>query len=127
MPTPTGDGPAHELPDDLARELYWAGEGSSRAGMSTPDVRDALHDLAMRLRGDERAPIPRAEPYLASPSRWRRRLKQLLFRGLRPLSRRYDRLLADVTELAASLADRLVQAEAEIESLREGRTPDDGR
>lgn len=127
MPTPTGDGPARDLPADLARELYWAGEETARSAMSSPDVRDALHDLAMRLRGDERSSIPRAEPYLASPSRWRRRLKQLLFRGLRPMSRRYDRLLADVTELAAALADRLVQAEAEIDALRGASRADDER
>lgn len=119
MATPSASpDPARGPSDALARELYWAAEEAARSGMPTPEVRDALHDLAARLRGDERAPIPRAEPYLASPSRWRRRLKALMFRGLRPLSRRYDRLLADLAELSAALADRLVRAEAEIEELR---------
>ena len=49
---------------------------------------------------------------------WRRRLKKLQFRALRPVSRRYDRLLADLGELAAGLADRLARVESELEHLR---------
>ena len=103
---------------DLARELYWAEERASRARMDTPEVRDRLHDLAVQLRADEKVLIPHGEGNLASPTRWRRRLKFVLFRVMRPISWRYDRLLADQAELATSLAERLMAAEAEIARLR---------
>jgi hypothetical protein len=41
-----------------------------------------------------------------------------MYRGTRPISRRYDRLLADLATLTRMLADRLDAAEAEIERLR---------
>jgi hypothetical protein len=103
---------------DLARELYWAEERASRARMETPEIRDRLHDLAMQLRADEKVIIPHGEGNLASPSRWRRQLKFRLFRLMRPISWRYDRLIADDAELTTSLAERLMAAEAEIARLR---------
>ena len=104
--------------DDLSRELYWAQERASRARMSTPEVRDRLHDLSMQLRADEKVIIPQGEGNLASTSRWRRQLKYRLFRVARPISWRYDRLLADHAELTTTLAERLMAAEAEIARLR---------
>ncbi len=41
-----------------------------------------------------------------------------LFRVMRPISWRYDRLIADHAELSTSLAERLMAAEAEIARLR---------
>ncbi len=102
----------------LERELYWAEEATPRARMSTSEVRDAIHDLAMSMRDDEKQVVPRGEPNLASTSRWRRQVKFRLFRLFRPISWRYDRLLGDLAELTASLADRLAQAEAEVARLR---------
>jgi hypothetical protein len=104
--------------NDLARELYWAQERASRARMDTAEVRDRLHDLGVQLRADEKVLIPHGEGNLASPTRWRRRLKFTLFRVMRPISWRYDRLLADHAELTTSLAERLMAAEAEIARLR---------
>jgi hypothetical protein len=102
---------------DLARELYWAQERASRARMDTPEIRDRLHDLATQLRADEKVVIPYGEGNLASPSRWRRQMKFRLFRVMRPISWRYDRLIADHAELTTSLAERLMAAEAEIARL----------
>ena len=102
----------------LERELYWAEEATPRSRMDTGEVRDALHDFAMLMRADEKQVIPRGEPNLASTSRWRRRLKFRLFRLFRPISWRYDRLLADLGELNAALADRVAVLEAEIARLR---------
>ena len=85
--------------DDLSRELYWAQERASRARMDTAEVRDRLHDLSMQLRADEKVIIPQGEGNLASTSRWRRQLKYRMFRVARPISWRYDRLLADHAEL----------------------------
>jgi hypothetical protein len=103
---------------DLARELYWAQERAPRARMDTQEIRDHLHDLAAQLRADERVIIPHGEGNLASPSRWRRQLKFGLFRLMRPISWRYDRLIADHAELTSRLAERVIEAEAEIERLR---------
>jgi hypothetical protein len=109
------DSAAHR---NLARELYWAQERASRARMDTPEIRDRLHDLAAQLRADEKVVIPYGEGNLASPSRWRRQMKFRLFRVMRPISWRYDRLIADHAELSTSLAERLMAAEAEIARLQ---------
>ncbi len=114
----------NEMREDLARELYWAEEATPRARMDTTGVRDALHDFALLMRQDEKQVIPRGEPNLASRRRWRRRLKVRLFRLFRPISWRYDRLLADLGELTAALADRVAVLEAEVERLRGERGED---
>ncbi|MDP9328361.1 MAG: hypothetical protein M3P10_09150 [Actinomycetota bacterium] len=101
----------------LARELYWAEEGTPRGNMSTAEVRNELHDFAALMRADERVAIPRGEATLSSTSRWRRRLKLGLFRLMRPISWRYDRLLADEAELTTALAERVQQLEAEVAEL----------
>jgi hypothetical protein len=111
----------NDLRDALAREMYWAEEATPRSRMDIGDVRDALHDFATLMRDDEKQTIPRGEPNLASTSRWRRQLKFRLFRLFRPISWRYDRLLADLGELNAALADRVAVLEAEVERLRRER------
>jgi hypothetical protein len=105
--------------EHLARELYWSESGASRALMSTDDVRNGLHDFTALMRADEKVAIPRGEVNLASPVRWRRQLKLRLFRVMRPISWRYDRLLADHAELTTALAERVQQLEAEVSRLRE--------
>lgn len=110
--------PLPGVSEALARELFWAQEAASVSSMDMAELRDALHDFTARMRGDERQNVPRSEPNLASPSTWRRRLKVLQFRAFRPMSRRYDRLVGDLGELAAGLADRLARLEAEVEHLR---------
>ncbi len=72
----------------------------------------------MQLRADEKVIIPQGEGNLASTSRWRRQLKYGMFRVARPISWRYDRLLADHAELTTSLAERLMALEAEVARLR---------
>ena len=105
--------------DALARELYWAEEATPRGRMSTPDVRNELHDFAALMRADERSVIPRGEINLAASSRVRRGVKLKVFHFMRPISRRYDRLLADHAELTTALAERVQQLEAEVGRLRE--------
>jgi hypothetical protein len=131
-PSALGTSPA----DALLREMYWAEEATPRGRMSTPDVRDELHDFAALMRADEKLVIPRGEPNLAAVSRWRRQIKLRLFRLMRPISWRYDRLLGDHAELTTTLAERLAAAEAEIGRLRAelvgredagGRRSDPGR
>jgi hypothetical protein len=111
----------NDLRDALAREMYWAEEATPRSRMDTGEVRDALHDFAVLMRDDERQIVPRGEPNLASRTRWRRRVKLRLFRLFRPISWRYDRLLGDLGELNAALADRVAVLEAEVARLKRER------
>jgi hypothetical protein len=103
---------------DLARELYWAQDAAARARLGTGELRDRLHEMALRLRSDETLIIPHGEPNLASTSKLRRRVKYAMWRFVRPVSWRYDRLLADQAELTIGLAEQLMAAEAEIARLR---------
>jgi uncharacterized small protein (DUF1192 family) len=48
-------------------------------------------------------------------------LKLRLFRLFRPISWRYDRLLGDLGELSAALADRVAVLEAEVRRLKQER------
>jgi len=105
----------------LERELYWAEESTSRATMDAQELRVVLQDLVAEMRADERSAIPRNEPQIGSPYRWRRRLKAGIFYFLRPMRRRYDRLLGDLGELVAILAGRVAALETEVERLRAER------
>lgn len=104
--------------DALEREIYWAEEATPRSRMDTGEIRDLLHDFATLVRADEKQAIPRGEPSIGSRSRWRRKTKALIFRALVPVRRRNDRLVADLGELTAALAGRVVALEAEVERLR---------
>jgi SAM-dependent methyltransferase len=85
-------------------------------GGSTEALRSALSDLEERLRLAVTQPIPEGE--LASPSRLRRTVKGSQVRIMRPVSRRYDRLAADLAGLASGLAEQLAAAEADVIRLQ---------
>jgi hypothetical protein len=103
----------------LERELYWAGDPTTAESGSTRQLRIALHDFAAALRADSRSRVPRQELLLGSASRWKRNVKVSFYLALRPVTHRYDRLLADLATLTRMLAERLADAEAEIAQLRE--------
>jgi hypothetical protein len=103
---------------EMSRSLWWAGDGGAHAH-GTEGVRDALHEFAAQMRIDSKVIYPLGEKTLQSPSAWRTRLKHRIFRVTRPVSWRYDRLLAEQAELNAAIADQLMAAEAEIARLRE--------
>jgi hypothetical protein len=124
MPDEASD-PNDDARSVLRRELYWAGDPTSAESGSTSELRVALQDFVAVMRADERSPFPRQEPLLGSQAPWKRRTKLLMYRGSRPVSRRYDRLLGDLASLTRMLADRLAAAEAEIERLR-GQLDRDG-
>ena len=115
-PGPPNDDDARRI---LERELYWAGDPTTAESGSTRQLRIALHDFAAALRADSRSRVPRQEPLLGSASRWKRNVKVSFYLALRPVTHRYDRLLADLATLTRMLAERLADAEAEIAQLRE--------
>jgi SAM-dependent methyltransferase len=73
---------------------------------TTSELASALRDLAKRLRDETIERVP-PEPSLASASAVRRVVKTRLFRSIRPATRRFDRLAADLATVAADLAERL--------------------
>jgi hypothetical protein len=103
----------------LSRALYWAQEVGARPEVGTRDVREHMLEFASQMRTDERLLIPLGEPNLYSPTPWKRKLKYAIFRVFRPISWRYDRLLADQTDLSIRLAERVIELESEVDQLRE--------
>jgi hypothetical protein len=102
----------------LSRALYWAEEVGQRQEIGTKDVRERMLEFTSQMRTDERLLIPLGEPNLWSPTPWKRKVKYALFRLLRPITWRYDRLLADQTELSVRLAERVIELESELDHLR---------
>ncbi len=103
----------------LERELYrLSGEGTE-PGTRAEHARTAADRLLNRLRRDAVQAAPWGDPGLASGGGVRRRLKILLHRALRPITRRYDRLAAELAAVQVALADCVLQLEAELRRLRE--------
>ena len=118
-PTSHDDATADPAVEQLAREMYWAeAETPIGARGSTDALRLALRDLEAQLRDAIPYAVPPGEPSLSAPSRYRRALKVRQFALLRPISRRYDRLAADLAGLAAALAERLSSTEADVRRLQ---------
>jgi hypothetical protein len=112
---PAGSDTALQL---LRRELYWAQAGVKRARADTVSLRDQLHGFALRRRTEEFQFRPAGERALVSSSPARRVVKSGIWRVSRFATQRYDRLLAELAELDAGLAERLIAAEDEIAHLR---------
>lgn len=103
----------------LERELYWAERaGVPEPSRTTAELRERLAVLAQTLRRDAGQAAPWGDPGIASGGRWRRRFKIVLHRLLRPVSRRYDRITAELAETGVALADALLRAEAEVDRLQ---------
>ena len=107
-----------EAAASLERHLYWADVPGARRVGGTPEVREEMIEFAARMRTDERLVVPIGEQNLASTSAAKGKVKYALFRLLRPVTWRYDRLLADQAELSIRLAERVIDLEREVEQLR---------
>jgi hypothetical protein len=101
---------------EMKRALWWAGAEPRAPGIE--GTRDALRELAAQVRVDATVVFPIGEATLQSPSKFRTWLKTRIFRLTRPVSWRYDRLIADHAELTAALADHLLNVDNELERLR---------
>ena len=117
--------------DSLARELYWAAPPVSGSASGTRSV-DGTSDLAIRwgeieatLRHDHASgPLP-DDQVLQMGRPLKRSIKRLIFRLLRPLMRRYDRIGADLALLGLETSGELEAARhdnagltAELQELR---------
>jgi hypothetical protein len=110
---------SNDLRDALERELYWLTQGEGREPPTTAqEIRVATDRLAQRLRRDAEHAAPWGDPGLARSRGFRRKVKILLHRAMRPISRRYDRIGAELAFASAQLADAVLQLEAEVRRLR---------
>jgi hypothetical protein len=103
----------------LERELYWLSGEDAEPGTRAEQARTAADRLLQRLRRDAVQAAPWGDPGLASGGGLRRRLKIVLHRLLRPVTRRYDRVAAELAAVQVALADCILQLEAELRRLRE--------
>jgi hypothetical protein len=102
----------------LAREVYWAGDARSRLPTDARSLRERLDAFTYQLRADQRQAVPVGEMFLGSTAGWKRGLKQAVWRLTRFSTMRYDRLLADLSEMNGELARRLIATEEELARLR---------
>ena len=103
----------------LERELYWAAGEDAQAGTPTAELRARLEDIAETLHRQWGQAAPWGDPLLTGGSRWKRRVKILLFRITRPVSRRYDRVTAELASIGVAMADRLARAEEDLRRQEE--------
>jgi hypothetical protein len=104
----------------LERELYWAtGEGAATPLLPSAELRARLEELAQTLHRQWGQAAPWGDPLLTTGPRWKRRFKIVMFRLLRPISRRYDRITAELASISVAMADRLARAEEDIRRQEE--------
>jgi hypothetical protein len=128
-PSASDPGPAPRPSDALtilARELYWAGDARTSRPRDTASLREQLQSFALRLRVEGREVFPSSEIGLDPDPRLRRRAKRAVWRFGRFATYRYDRLLAELAELNTQLAERLAEAERELERERAAHREPDG-
>jgi hypothetical protein len=104
----------------LEREIYWAaGDAGARSLTPTAELRQRLEDLAETLHRQWGQAAPWGDPLFTTGSRWKRRFKIIMFRMFRPISRRYDRITAELASIGVALADRLARAEDDLRRQEE--------
>ena len=103
----------------LERELYWAQGDESASLTPTSELRARLEEIAETLHRQWGQAAPWGDPLLTGGSGIKRRLKIALFRMLRPISRRYDRITAELASIGVGMADRLARAEDDLRRQEE--------
>ena len=102
----------------LRRELYWARGSVQTIRADGISNRDRLYAFAIQRRTDETQRFPVDDVTLEARWPLRRVVKIAVWRMTRFATRRYDRLLGELAELDAGVAERLLGAEDEIARLR---------
>jgi O-antigen chain-terminating methyltransferase len=127
--TAEGERAGHPAPidpaEELERELYWAAppvaSGAPGAVALVPDSELAVRwsELESTLRRDYGVIYPPGEEVLEEGHGWRRGLKRRIFRVIRPLERRYDRIGGDTARLGFETAQEVSATQRELDTLRE--------
>jgi len=107
----------------LERELYWAGDpvpdGTPAAGVTADSlISQRWYELEQTLLWEYTQRFPEGEDVLQVGSRPKRWIKRVLFRVIRPLVRRYDRVGANIAHLGFETAQRQAGDTREVEALR---------
>jgi hypothetical protein len=110
--------PMDDAAASLAREVYWAGDGVSGVPADSRSLRERLDAFAHQMRVEQGEVVPVGETFLGSAAAWKRGVKQFVWRLTRFSTMRYDRLLADLAEMNAELARRLLETDEEVARLR---------
>ncbi len=84
---------------------------------ATNALASQIREMVAALEADAFRSLPADERALASGPAVRRSIKRAEFRALRPISRRSDRMTAELASLSAALADRVVELEAHVRAL----------
>jgi hypothetical protein len=113
----TSPGGTDDVTAALAREVYWAEDGSQLPA-DARSLRERLDAFTYRMRADQKQSFPVGETFLGSTAGWKRGLKRFVWRLTRFSTMRYDRLLAELAEMNGELARRLVAMEEELDRLR---------
>lgn len=124
VPAPTAPQNEDDAVTTLAREVYWA--GASGLPADARSLRERLDAFTYQMRADQRQAVPVGETFLGSDAGWKRGLKQFVWRLTRFSTMRYDRLLAELSEMNGELARRLVATEEELSRLRRRLDDRDG-
>jgi hypothetical protein len=111
--------PSEPPREALERELYWAQGEESASLTPTAELRARLEEIAETLHRQWGQAAPWGDPLLTGGSGIKRRLKIALFRMLRPISRRYDRITAELASIGVGMADRLARAEDDLRRQEE--------
>jgi hypothetical protein len=104
----------------LERELYWRTDPVAGGPLSpAEELRGRVEELAGALRRDATQAAPWGDPSLSSSTGLKRKYKIAIHRLLRPLTRRYDRISAELAATCVSLADLARRFETESDQLRQ--------
>jgi len=106
----------------LERELYWAGPPVPDAATSgfvvaDSDISQRWYELENTLLWEYTQRYPAGEDTLQVGGRFKRGIKRALFRLIRPLTRRYDRVGADIARLGFQSAQREAGHARELDAL----------
>jgi hypothetical protein len=104
----------------LARELYWVRDPLAGEPLSEiEELRVSVDRLARALYRDIGQAIPYRDPGIRAGSGWKRWLKRGIHRTVRPVSRRYDRITAELARIEVRMTDLLRQIEIDLRRMEE--------
>jgi hypothetical protein len=104
----------------LAREVYWVRDPLAGEPLSEiEELRVSVDRLARALYRDIGEAIPARDPGIRAGSPWKRWIKRGLHRAVRPVSRRYDRITAELARIEVRMTDLLRQVEIDQRRMEE--------
>ena len=102
----------------LEREIYWLGTTEPDAPLTAiGELVASLERLERQLHADVNRAVPTA--LIRMPrSRWKRAVKRFTHRAMRPVTRRYDRVNAELAAAVLDLAEHVSRLEGQVRRLQ---------